>query len=394
MAMNKNNFEENEENFATLFENSFTEMNVKMEPGQSIETTIVSISGDCIFLELSGKSEGQLDKAEMTDKDGNLTVKEGDKIKVYFLSSQNGEMHFTTRISGDKAGKAVLENAFENGIPVEGVVEKEIKGGFEIKIGDTRAFCPYSQMGEKRIENSEDYIGKHLTFKIIEHNEKGRNILVSNRAILEEEKKKKIEVLKKTLQENMVIKGTIKLVQDFGAFVDIDGVQALLPISEISRSRVADIHKVLSLGQEIEASIIKLDWKNERITLSMKALLSDPWDTAGTKYKSGSKHKGKVVRITDFGAFVSLEPGLDGLIHISDLKSDTRDNNPGDMLKAGQSITVQINSIDIGKKRISLSPVSSALEDEESKKYMEPESETYNPFAELLKDKAGKTKKK
>ncbi|MBI9098075.1 MAG: S1 RNA-binding domain-containing protein [Spirochaetaceae bacterium] len=369
-------------------------MNVKMEPGQLIETTIVSISGDCIFLELSGKSEGQLDKAEMTDKDGNLTVKEGDKIKVYFLSSQNGEMHFTTRISGDKAGKAVLENAFENGIPVEGVVEKEIKGGFEIKIGDTRAFCPYSQMGEKRIENPEDYIGKHLTFKIIEHNEKGRNILVSNRAILEEEKKKKIEVLKKTLQENMVVKGTIKLVQDFGAFVDIDGVQALLPISEISRSRVADIHKVLSLGQEIEASIIKLDWKNERITLSMKALLSDPWDTAGTKYKSGSKHKGKVARITNFGAFVSLEPGLDGLIHISDLKSDPRDNNPGDILKTGQSITVQINSIDRGKKRISLSPVSSALEDEESKKYMEPESETYNPFAELLKEKVEKPKKK
>jgi len=387
------NSEDFEEDFATLFEQSYIEVD-SLEPGQSIETTIVSISGECIFLQLSGKSEGILVIGEMTDKEGNLTVKEGDKVKVFFLSSQNGEMHFTTRISGDKAGKAVLENAFKNGIPVEGVVEKEIKGGFEVKIGESRAFCPYSQMGQKRVENPEEYIGRHLTFKIIEHKEKGRNILVSNRAILEEEKKKQIEVLKKTLQVNMVVKGTIKLIQDFGAFVDIDGVQGLLPISEISRSRVEDIHKVLSVGQEIEVSIIKLDWKNERITLSLKALLADPWKKAKTKYPNGSKHTGKVVRITDFGAFVSLEEGLDGLIHISELKSDSRDNAPGDILKKGQSITVQINSIDIEKKRISLKQVSSMEEDAAFQKYLEPETDTYNPFAELLKDNSKKTKKK
>ncbi|RKX96676.1 MAG: 30S ribosomal protein S1 [Spirochaetes bacterium] len=365
-----------------------------LEPGQLIETEIVSISGGYIFLQLSGKSEGLLDIAEMTDKDGNLSVKEGDKIKVFFLSSQNGEMHFTTRISGDKAGKAVLENVFESGIPVEGIVEKEIKGGFEIKIGDTRAFCPYSQLGLKRIENPELFIGEHLTFKILEYSENGRNILVSNRTIIEEEQKKQIEILKRTLHEKMILKGTIKSIQDFGAFIDISGVQALLPISEISRGRVDDIHKALSVGQEIEASIIKLDWKKERITLSMKALLSDPWDEAHVKYKSGSKHKGEVVRITDFGAFVSLEPGLDGLVHISDLKGDVRDNNPHDILKKGQSLTVQINNIDIEKKRISLKPVSSTQEDEDNKKYFEPESDAYNPFAELLKNKTGKSNKK
>ena len=128
----------------------------------------------------AGIRDGLLDAAEMIDKDGNLSVKEGDKIKAFFLSSQNGEMHFTTRISGDKAGKAVLQNAFESGIPVEGIVEKEIKGGFDIKIGDTRAFCPYSQMGQKRVENPESYVGKHLTFKILEYSENGRNILVSS----------------------------------------------------------------------------------------------------------------------------------------------------------------------------------------------------------------------
>lgn len=384
--MNNDNFKENEENFADLLENSISGIN-KFEPGQLIEADIVSISGDCIFLQLSGKSEGQLDAAEMIDKDGNLTVKEGDTIKAYFLSSQNGEMHFTTKISGDKAVKAVLENAFESGIPIEGTVEKEIKGGFEIKIGNSRAFCPYSQIGKKRVENPEDYIGKNLTFKILEYNENGRNILVSNRVILKEEQNAQIEILKKTLHENMTVKGIVKSLQDFGAFVEISGVQALLPISEISRSRVEDIHQSLSIGQEIEAAVIKLDWQNERITLSMKKLLADPWDKAHAKYKKGSKHTGEVVRITNFGAFVSLEPGLDGLIHISDLEGDSRDFNPREALKKGQSIIVKINSIDTEKKRISLKPAAETQDDEAFKQYMEPDSDTYNPFAGLLKDK-------
>ena len=379
------NSDTHDDNFASLYEQSLSQMG-PLDPGQLIETTIVSISNDCIFLQLSGKSEGVLDRAEMTDPDGNVTVKEGDTIKAFFLYAKNGEMHFTTKISGDKAGKAVLAEAFESGIPVEGTVEKEIKGGFEIRIGETRAFCPFSQMGMKRIENPQEYIGQQLTFKILEHSEKGRNILVSNRAILEEEREKQMELLKKTLKKDMVVKGTIKSSQNFGAFVDIDGIQALLPISEISRSRVDDIHSVLSAGQEIEASIIKLDWRNERITLSMKALLPDPWDEAPAKYKRGSKHTGTVARMTDFGAFVSLEPGLDGLVHISELKGDSWDNNPRTNLKKGQEITVQIKNIDVGKKRISLQPVSSAQEDKDIKKYLEPESDTYNPFAELLKE--------
>ncbi len=378
--------DEDENSFAELFEQSFSEFE-SMEPGQSIETTIVSISGENIFLQLSGKSEGVLEAAELIDKSGKLTVKEGDKIKAFFLSSKNGEMLFTTRISGDKAGKAVLQNAFENGIPVEGLVEKERKGGFDVKIGESRAFCPYSQMGLKRVEQPEDFIGKSLTFKITEYGENGRNVLVSNRVILEEQQKERVEILKKTLHEKMVIKGTVKSVQDFGAFIDLDGVQALLPISEISRSRVDDINKVLSAGQEIEASIIKLDWNKERITLSMKALLSNPWENIRKNYKIGSKYKGEVARITDFGAFVTLEPGLDGLIHISDMRTDSRDSRPEEILKKGQSVTVQINKIDTEKKRMSLKQVSSIQEDEDNKKYLEPDSEAYNPFADLLKNK-------
>lgn len=374
--------------FAALFENSMAKMD-RLQPGQMVETHIVSISKDCIFLQLSGKSEGVLDRAELTDKDGKLTVKEGDPIKAFFLHAKNGEMNFTTKISGEKAGSAVLENAFKSKIPVEGLVEKEIKGGYEIKIGGTRAFCPYSQMGQRRSENPQEYIGKHLTFKIQEYKENGRSILVSNRAILEEAQRERVEALKQTLTEGMTVKGTITSIQDFGAFVDLDGVQALLPISEIARDRVEDIRAVLAVGQEIEAAILKLDWKNERISVSMKSLLADPWTLAADKYPKGSKHGGKVVRTTDFGAFVSLESGVDGLVHISEFKGEGKYGASGVPVKVGDKLSVQILDVNAAGKRISLKPTSSVEEDATTKKYLDSDSgsDTYNPFAELLKKK-------
>lgn len=374
--------------FASLFEKSITKMD-RLQPGQTVETSIVSISGDCVFLQLNGKSEGVLDRAELADKDGNLSIREGDPIKVFFLDAKNGEMHFTTKISGDKAGPALLENAYKNKIPVEGLVEKEIKGGYEVRIGETRAFCPFSQMGSRRTEPPEVYVGRHLTFKIQEFKDNGRSIMVSNRVIEEEAQQVRIEALKQTLREGMLIKGTIKSLQDFGAFVDLGGVQALLPISEIARDRVQDIHAVLTVGQEIEASILKLDWEGERISLSMKSLLADPWVGACEKYPKNSKHTGKVVRITDFGAFVSLESGLDGLIHVSEFKSDSKYGNAGVPVKVGQTVSVQILEVNVPGKRISLKPTSSLEEDETTKKYLEADTgtDTYNPFAALLKKK-------
>ena len=384
--MGEKTFNGTEESFEALLENSMSGVN-NLKPGELIETTIVSISDTTVFLQLSGKSEGVMDAAELTDKEGNITVKEGDTISAYFLNAQHGEMHFTTRISGDKAAKDILENAYANGIPVEGTVEKEIKGGFEVKLGSSRAFCPYSQMGMKRVEDASVYVGKHLTFKIMEYREKGRNILVSNRAILQEERSTQIEVLKKTLSKGMKVKGTVRSLQSFGAFVDIDGIQALLPVSEISRSRVDDISKFLTAGDEIEAVIINLDWQKERISLSMKQLISDPWDDAENKYEKGSKHKGKVVQITKFGAFVSLEPGFDGLIHSSELEGDSREKRSELVLKKGQTVDVQILNIDFDKRRMSLKPVSENEAENDYKDYMDSDSETYNPFAQLLKDR-------
>jgi len=389
--MNDKNLEE--ENFADMLESSLSGI-VSYEPGQLIEAEIVSISGGCVFMQLDGKSEGQIDSEELMDKNGNLDVKVGDSIKAYFQSSDNGDMIFTTKISGDKAGKAALENAYRSGIPVEGLVEKEIKGGYEIKIGDTKAFCPFSQIGLKRVEDASVNVGKNFTFKILEYKENGRNILVSSRALLEEAKQVKIEELKQSLKVGMKVTGIVKSLQKFGAFVDLNGVQALLPISEISRVRIEDISQILTLEQEVEVEVLNLDWEKERISVSMKQLMSDPWDDAATKYRSGTVHKGKVARMTTFGAFVTLEPGLDGLVHISDIESDARDNEESEEIKKGQILNVRINSLDTERKRISLKLISNSQEAEAFQKYMEPESDTYNPFAALLKDKVKKPAKK
>jgi small subunit ribosomal protein S1 len=379
--------------FADLLNESFVD-NEYFEPGQMIEATIVKIAGGLIFLYVGGKSEGYLEAGELIDKNGTSTAKEGDKIKAFFLSSQNGELHFTTKISGNKAGQAIMQTAFENGIPIEGFVEKEVKGGFEIKIGSSRAFCPYSQMGLER-ESPEKFIGQHLSFKISEYAERGRNIILSNRAILEEKQKEKVETLKKKLKEGTKIKGTVKSIQDFGAFVDIGGVQALLPISELSRSRVEDIRTVLSVGQEIEAVILSLNWETGRISLSAKELQPDPWNSAAAKYPSGTRQFGKVARVTNFGVFVTLEPGLDGLIHISGLGGGTRIKHPRDVVSEGQSIEVIVDSVDMEKKRISLIPVLQKTEEEKDfEQYTEQKSDSFKAMGNLGDLFKGKLNKK
>lgn len=377
------------DDLAKMYEQSFAGMGY-FKTGQVVETEVVSISKDCVFLQLNGKSEGILDRDELTDKEGNLTVKVGDSLRVFFLNAENGEMRFTTKISGNTAGAGMLEQAYLEKIPVEGLVEKEIKGGYDIRIGEFRAFCPYSKMGEKRSDNSAEYVGKHLTFKIQEYKENGRSILVSNRAIHEEARQERLETLKKTLHKGMVITGSIASIQSFGAFVDLGGIQALLPVSEISRSRVEDIKAVLSVGQEIQASILQIDWQSERITLSMKSLLADPWETAMGKYPEGSKHTGKVVRLADFGAFVSLEPGIDGLMHVSEISKVSKYGTSSELtVKLGQTLSVEIIGVDQSNKRISLKRTTTIEEDETTARYLDAsaDSTTYKPFAALLKKK-------
>ena len=283
----------------------------------------------------------------------------------------------------------MLESAWQNQIPVEGTVEEEIKGGYEIKLGSTRAFCPYSQMGLKRAEEGESFVGRRLAFRIQEYKDRGRSIMVSNRAIEQEAQQDKIDVLKQNLKVGQIIHGTITRIQDFGAFVDIGGVQALLPVSEISLERVADIQQVLSLGQELEAQILKLDWRSNRISLSLKALLADPWLSAEEHYPVGSRHTGTVVRTADYGIFLALEPGLDGLLHVSELDNDQKRLDARKLAKPGETRLVEVLSVDTANRRIALKPAVSAEEEATKQRYTTEagDSDTYNPFAALLKKK-------
>ncbi len=359
------------------------------EPGELIETTIVAITNDTIFLDLGLKSEGILAKSELADENGNVEVKEGDKIKVYFLENKYEELHFTTKLSGKDTGKEILENAWKNGIPVEGHVTQEIKGGFEVMIGSTRAFCPFSQMGYKQKKESAEYVGTHLTFIIQEYKNDGRNIVVSNRVILEREAEEAKQKLAQDLTVGKIVKGTVISLENYGAFVNINGFQALLPISEISHVRVNNAADVLNVGQEIEAKIINADWSRERVSLSMKQLEKDPWETAVEQFPVGTRFEGTISRVAAFGVFVNIAPAVDGLVHISKLNVE-RNTNLKKAFNVGDKMEVVVEKVDSDEKRISLTPVVSNEEQDNANDYMsshknDDDGETYNPFAALLK---------
>jgi small subunit ribosomal protein S1 len=397
----------NDVSFEELLKESSTLETGWLEPGQRMEARIVDIATDWVFLDLGGKSEGYLDKKELLDEDGNCTVQIGDTVTAYFLSSRHNEMLFTTRITSSEAGRNFLEHAWHGKIPVDGLVEKEIKGGFQIKIaGETQAFCPFSLMGLRRVEDTSEYVGQRLSFLIAEYSEEGRNIILSHRAILEAELRAKIEALKEELQEGMKITGTVASIQKFGAFLDIGGIQGLLPISEIGWGRIDNVNDVLSVGQELEVIILKLDWENDRISLSIKATLPDPWEKVEEKYPAGSSHVGTVARLTKFGAFVTLEGGVDGLVHISKLGAGKRINHPSEVLEQGQSLEVAVESLDLEKKRLSLklaheekgADQPEAADGEDYQAYMGTTPASMGTLGDILKEKlalaAEKKKKK
>jgi len=343
-----------DKSFAELLAENEPEMD-RMKPGQRVEAVIVKITPEWIFLDIGGKHEGHLDRKEMLDEAGNLKVKEGDTVRAYFLSSRQNEKLFTTKLSKGDAGRALLEDAWKSGIPVEGIVEKEIKGGFEVKIaGITRGFCPFSQMSITRVANAADFVGKRLNFIILEYKERGRNVILSRRPILEEELKAKREVLKATLREGTPIDGTVVSIQKFGAFVDIGGMQALLPISEIAWERIETVEDRLRVGQKITAHIQKLDWEKNRISLSLKDTLPDPWQSVESAFPVGAVVDGKVARLANFGAFITVAPGVDGLIHISKLGSGKKIKHASDVVKTGDEIRVQIEAVDREHRRLTL----------------------------------------
>lgn len=372
----------NSDSFAALFAGEENRKLKKLTPGEKVQATIVGISGESTFLDVGGKSEGVIHSAELTDAEGNITAEVGDRIEVYYLQSKSGEQFFTRSI-GAGSSAAHLEEAFHSAIPVEGFVKAEIKGGFEITLGgNVRAFCPYSQMGLRRVEDAAgEYLETHMKFQITRFEENGRNIVVSARILLEREKEELREKLKETLEEGQTVEGEISSIRNFGAFVDLGGIDGLIPISEIGWSRVDKVEEYFTIGQKVEVVVKGIDWEKERISLSYKATQADPWDEVASHFPVGSSHLGTVVRLAQFGAFVNLAPGIDGLLHISRLGGGRRINHPREVLEEGQSIEVKIDGVDQKERRISLLPADYVAEESDAEK----ERKEYTSFVSKQK---------
>ena len=382
------------EDFAAMLEESMGN-STRLELGQKTEATILQIGKDWIFLDIGQKGEGVLDVRELQDDAGELTAEVGDTISAFFMSRAGGEMRFTTRIGGGSSGTAQLEEAWRSGIPVDGRVEKEIKGGYELMLpGSVRAFCPYSQIALRRQDNPEELIGQSFPVKISQFSEQGRNVVVSRRELLEEERREQQEKLKETLKEGARVSGEITSIRDFGAFVDIGGIEGLLPISEVSYSRVEDLSEVLHVGQQLELVVKRIDWADNKFSFSLRDTLADPWTTVNDNFPVGKTLTGKVSRLAQFGAFVALEEGIDGLLHISKLGEGKRLTHPREVLTVGQELAVTIEKIDVEQRRISLVPAGTEVEATETSWSDQMSGSGLGSFGALLKNSQDKKAKR
>ncbi len=382
-----------DETFADLFQ-AKTVSRKTIQPGDRVEACVVGTSGESIFLDIGGKSEGIINASELRDDSGEPTVATGDRIKVYFLAARGGEMIFTTRLGSGHTSSKELEEAFHSGIPVEGKVTEEIKGGFSVTVAGQRGFCPYSQMDIRKVEKAEDYIEKTFAFKIIEFGSQGRNIILSARAVQEAQRAQERELLKEKLTEGMQVSGTVTSLRDFGAFVDIGGVDGLIPMSELAWGQIDRVEDILSCGQQVQVIIKRLDWEKDRISLSLRETTENPWDQVLSKYPVGSVHQGRVSRLADFGAFVTLEPGIDGLLHISKIGAGRRIHHPREVLEAGQELTVKIESVDPVQKRLALTPEDYVAKEATQEQYTPPPMPkapaSMGTFGDLLKSQIKK----
>jgi small subunit ribosomal protein S1 len=393
--------ETDDDDFAALLEESFKGAG-RLAPGQQVTARVLKITNDWVFIDTGRKGEGVLDRKELLDAEGNLTIAEGDQVTAWFIGGGGGEMRFTTRIGGGggASGNAQLEEAWRSGIPVEGTVEKEVKGGLEVKVAGNRAFCPFSQVGLRRTDDTAALVGRTLSFRITEYAENGRNIVVSRRALLEEEQQREREALQDRLETGMTVEGTVTSLRDFGAFVDIGGVEGLIPMAELAWTRVKSASDVLSAGDRVKVVIKQLDWERQRISLSLKDTLSDPWEQAAANYPEGSFHTGTVARLAPFGAFVTLTGGLDGLLHISKLGAGKRINHPREVIQEGDVVEVKVEGVDREQRRLSLAlagPARAAAEEAETMESFRTaaatESGSMGTLGELLKARLEKNKK-
>jgi len=349
------------EDFASMLD-AYMDQKKSLAPGDKLRAKIISIGKEYIFLDLGRRSEGMLDRMQFT-KDDELTVEVGQTIDVYVAALREGTIVCTARVGasvdseqpGDKeAAMNALAQAQDSQQPVEGVVKEAIKGGFSVHVLGQRAFCPISQIDRVYCEKPEEHVGHNYQFVITQIKGNGRDVVVSRRRLLEQQAAQQAALMWDKLAQGEVYDGTVTSLQKYGAFVDIGGVEGLLHVSELSYERVADPSSLLQVGQQIRVTIKELDHHSRKVSLSLKALLEDPWLDALAKLKVDMVVRGRVTRIAQFGAFVELFKGVEGLLHISELGGGQRVNSARDAVREGQELIVRVREVDAQRRRISL----------------------------------------
>jgi len=339
-----------EDDFATLF--AASERTKRLESGQPIEGSVVAIGAEVAFVDVGAKSEATIALSELRTDEGALDVKVGDRIQATVMSTAHG-ITLSRKLQRRAASARQVEDAFRAGLPVEGRVDEPVKGGYIVTIARQRAFCPLSQIDIARDTDPAVHTGRVYTFRIIEYRDGGHKFVVSRRAILEAEQKTKADEVRRSLAVGAVVTGRVVSVRDFGAFVDLGGgVQGLLHVSEMGWSRVNAPTEVVAQGQEVTVKVLRIDEGTHQIALSLKALLADPWSKVAATYAVGQVCEGRVVRVADFGAFIELEPGIEGLAHASTFAPTGRAGGWSRTVHVGMTAPVEVLSIDAERKRI------------------------------------------
>jgi small subunit ribosomal protein S1 len=358
----------------------------------------VSIGAEVALVDVGGKSEAVIDIDELKDHEGNLEVHVGDHIQAVVVSTAGG-LTLSRRLALGAATARQLEDAFQAGLPVEGRVERAVKGGYEVRIGRQRAFCPLSQIDVVRNTEPAQHEGRVYKFRIVEYKEAGRNVVLSRRALLEEEQRASAEEIRKTIVEGAVVSGRVASVRDFGAFVDLGGgIQGLLHVSEMGWARVSDPLQVVKPGDEITVIVLRVDADKQKISLGLRQLMADPWSKVADAYQAGQLRSGRVTRVADFGAFVELEPGIEGLVPLTE-SGVARDGDVKKAFPVGMPIDVVVSEVDAAARRIRLSvtAVQKMREADEVREYTErtdvTPSEGFGSLAGKLRDALGPRQK-
>jgi small subunit ribosomal protein S1 len=362
-----------DEDFAALFEASQkSDAGArKVAAGDLITCRVIALGQSSVFVSVGDKAEGTIDIAEFRDPaTGEFRVAVGDEIQATVIDDggRSGSAVLTRMLGRGGHAAAELEQALALGVPVEGVVSGEVKGGYEVHFGAVRAFCPGSQIdlrrGGERLPSS-DYVGKRFPFRVTKVENDGRNVVVSRRDLLEEEAAAEAERTWQQIRPGAVLDGTVRSLRDFGAFVDLGGVDGMIHISELAYTRVKHPEEILAVGQKVRVQVLRVADKPDKdgrrqIALSLRALAEDPWETLSTRFPVGSTIAGKVTRVEAYGAFVEIAPGVEGLVHVSKLSLDRRLSHARQGATVGNDVEVTILAIDPSERRVSLSMVEQA----------------------------------